>query len=316
MNLRSDGGPTNQTPMLLNTTGQGDLLANVCAGRGGEDELGGIVLDGGNLGTGGRGTNVDHDDLVLGELGDLGLLAVGGADTEETAQEVEVDLDLAVDLGQASLETQDETDETIGSAEGGVDAGTDTDETTGDGVLEVVELGVEGDDSAEDGSALEGTLVVSRDNTGTDLNLVTELEDTVQNRATSDTSLEVVNFGTGLVDVEGSNDDHVGVLGEVTRGHGDGVDDGLVDSVDVELELGRDGDNGRLSGNGTSDELQDGLVVLLSGLLAHKIDLVLEDNDLVQLHNLNSSQVLRGLGLGAGFVASNEQQGGVHDGGT
>ena len=63
--------------MLLDSSAHGDLLANFCASRAGELQLGGIVLDGDDLGTSGGGTNVDHEDFVLCELGDLGLLAIG-----------------------------------------------------------------------------------------------------------------------------------------------------------------------------------------------------------------------------------------------
>lgn len=102
--------------------------------------------------------------------------------------------------------------------------------------------------------------------------------------------------------------------GEVSGRNWDSVDNSFVDGVDVELELSRDGNDGRLSSDGSSDELEDGLVVLLGSLFAHKIDLVLEDDDLVELHDLNSGQVLRSLGLRAGFVTSNEKESGVHDG--
>lgn len=252
--------------MLLDTATQGNLLADVGAGRAGEDQLSGIILDGGNLGTGRSRANVDHDDLVLGQLGDLGLLAVGSPHTKETAKEIEVDLDFAVNLGESALETQDETDETVGSAEGRVDAGTDTDQAAGHGVLEVVGLGVKRDDSAEDRRALEGTRIVSRNDARSDLDLIAQLDDTVENTATSDTTLQVVDLGTRLVDVERSNDNHVRVHGEVSGGNRDGVDNGLVDGVDVELELSRNGDDRRLAGNRSSDELEDRLVVLLSGL--------------------------------------------------
>ena len=243
--------------MLLDTTGKSNLLANVGASRGREDELSSVVLVGGDLGTGGSRTDVYHDDLVLRQLGDLGLLSVGGSDTEEAAEEVEVDFDLAVDLGEAALETEDVTDETVGSAEGRIDTRTDADETSGDGVLEIVGFGVEGDDAAEDGLALEGALLVAGDDAGADLDLVAELEDTVEDTATGDTALELVDLGTGLVDVEGSDDDHVRVKGEVSRGDGDGVDDGVENGVDVELELGRNGDDGRLAGYCTPNELED-----------------------------------------------------------
>lgn len=255
--LRSNSGPTNETPVLLDTARQSDLLADACAGGAGEDQLGGIVLDGNNLGAGRGGTNVDHDDFVLGQLGNLSLLTIGGADTEKTTEKVEVDFDLAVDLGELALETKDETDKTISTAEGRVNAGTNTNQATGNGVLEIVGLRVERHNAREDGSALDGTAVVTRDNTGTDLDLVAELDDTVEDRTTSNTTLEVVNLSTGLVDVKGTDDNHVGVHGEVSQRDRDGVNNGLVDGVNVELELGRDGDDGRLSGNGTTDELQD-----------------------------------------------------------
>lgn len=124
--------------MLVNTSAEGDLLADIRADRAGQDQLGSIVLDSSNLGTGRCGTNVNHDDFVLGQLGDLGLLAIGGLDTEQTSEEVEVDFDFAVDIGELALKTQDETDQTIGTAKGRIDLGTDTDQTTGNSVLEVV----------------------------------------------------------------------------------------------------------------------------------------------------------------------------------
>lgn len=289
--------------MLFDTSTQGNLLANVGTGRAGENQLGRIVLDGGNLGTRGRGADVDHDDLVLGELGHPRLLAVSSPDTKEALEEVKVDLDFAVNLGQAALETEDEADETIGTAKCGVDAGTNTDETTGHGVLELVELGIEGDDAAEDGRALEGALLITRDDAGTDLNFVAELEDTVQNGTAGNATLELVNLGTRLVDVERSDDDHVGVEGEVADGNGNGVDDGREGGVDVELELGGNGDYRGFASDGSSDELKNGLVMLLGSFRPHQVDLVLQDDDLVQLHNLDGRKMLRGLRLGASFIA-------------
>lgn len=198
----SNGGPTNKTPMLLDTSAESNLLADVGTGGAGQDKLGSIVLDSGNLGTSRGGTDVDHDNLVLSQLSNLGLLTIGSPDTEKTTEEVEVDLDLAVNLGKASLETQHETDETIGSAKGRVDSGTNTNKTTGNSVLKVVGLGVERDDSAEDGGTLEGTVVVSGDDTRSDFNLVTKLDNAVENGTTSNTTLEFVDLGTRLVDIE------------------------------------------------------------------------------------------------------------------
>lgn len=56
--------------------------------------------------------------------------------------------------------------------------------------------------------------------------------------------------------------------------------------------------------------------MLLRTGLAHQIHLILQDDDVVQLHDFDGSKMLRRLGLRAGFVARNQQQGGIHDGGS
>lgn len=302
--------------MLLDSARKSNLLANLGTGRAGELQSGGISLDGDNLGTSGSRTNVDHEDFVLCELGNLGLLAVGGLDTEQTAEQEVVDLDLSVNSRELATETKDETDQTIGTAESGVDTSTNTNKTTRNGELQVVVLGKERDNSGEDGLALNLALLVLADNTGSDFDFVTELQHTSQDTATSDTTLQVFDLGTRLVDIERSDNDHVRGGGEISWGNGDLGDKVLVDGVNVELQLGTDRDDGAAVGDGTADELQDGLVVLAGGLLAHQVDLVLENDDVVQLHNLNGGQMFRGLGLRAGFVSGNEEEGGVHDGGA
>jgi len=302
--------------MLLDSAGKGNLLANLGTGRAGELKSGSIGLDSNNLGTSGGRTDVNHENFVLCELGNLGLLAVGGLDTEQTTEQEVVDLNLSVDGGKLATETKDETDQTIGTAEGGVDTGTNTDETTRDGELQVVVLGEQSNNSGEDGLALNLALLVLADNTGSDLNLVTELQYTSQDTATSNTTLQVLNLSTRLVDIEGSDNNHVRSGGEVSWGDRDLGDEVLVDGVNVELQLGTDGDDGAAVGDGTTDELENRLVMLTSGLLTHKIDLVLEDDDVVQLHDLDGGQMLRGLGLRAGFVSGDEEKGGVHDGGA
>lgn len=54
----------------------------------------------------------------------------------------------------------------------------------------------------------------------------------------------------------------------------------------------------------TADKGENLLVLLLRLRLLHKVNLVLEDDNVLQLHNLNGGKVLRRLRLGAGLVAS------------
>jgi hypothetical protein len=66
----------------------------------------------------------------------------------------------------------------------------------------------------------------------------------------------------------------------------------------------------------TLNKLGDSLLLLQSFGLSDEIDLVLQDQDIPQLHNLDSGQMFRRLRLRTRFITGNEEEGGVHDGGT
>ena len=112
--------------MLLDSAGKSDLLANLGTGRAGELKSGGIGLDGDDLSTSGGRTNVNHEDFVLCELGNLGLFAIGRLHTKQSSKQEVVDFDLCVDVGEVTAEAQDESDQTISTAECRIDSCTDT----------------------------------------------------------------------------------------------------------------------------------------------------------------------------------------------
>ena len=114
-NLRNNVGPSDQTPVLADSPTDGNLLADFSAGRAGERDLGNIGLHTQNLGTGSSRANVHHQNLILGQLRNLGLFTVCGPDTKQSAEQEVVDLDLGVDGGQTASVTQDETNQTIGT---------------------------------------------------------------------------------------------------------------------------------------------------------------------------------------------------------
>jgi len=55
-------------------------------------------------------------------------------------------------------------------------------------------------------------------------------------------------------------------------------------------------------------------VLALRGALLHEVDLVLQDDDVLEAHDLYGCQVLRRLRLRAALVARDEEQRAVHDG--
>lgn len=100
-------------------------------------------------------------------------------------------------------------------------------------------------------------------------------ENTLQQRTTSNTTLQVLHLRSRLIDIETPNNNKLGCGRKVTDGDRDLGDNVLDEGVNVVPQLGRDGDDGSGVGNGSLDEVEDRLLVLVGLLLADKIDLVL-----------------------------------------
>ena len=63
----------------------------------------------------------------------------------------------------------------------------------------------------------------------------------------------------------------------------------------------------------TFNEGENALVVLECLLLLDQVDLVLEDDNVLELHDLDGGQVFACLRLRACLIAGNEEEGGIHD---
>ena len=184
--------------------------------------------------------------------------------------ELTADLQLDVDIGALANSGHDVTQKLVTLAEDRVHQGTDTDKTSGNGELQIVALGKERDDPGSQGLTDELSGLVGKDLSWSDLDLLsdlvshwrltgdggrchwqtgTNLEHSAQDTSSSYTSLQLVDGRTRLVDIERSNDDQPGVGLEVVLGDGDLGTDVLVDGVDVVFKLGRDGDDGCVSGD-------------------------------------------------------------------
>ena len=203
--------------------------------------------------------------------------------------------------------------EAIGAAEGRVDACTDANETAWDGEAEVIVFGEQTYDAREDGAADGLTFGVLFDDARPNLDLVAEFEDAGKDGAASYATFEVFDLGAGFVDVERADDNHMGFGLEVADRDRDLGDKSFIDCVDVIFELCGDRDDGTAVSHCALDEFFDRGVVGDSILLSHEIDLVLEDDNVVELHDLNGCEMFGGLRLRAVFVAGNEEKGSVHD---
>ena len=212
--------------------------------------------------------------------------------------------------------TDDLANQLVSACETGIDLHTNADETAGHGVHEVVVLGLERDDLGLDLAPLDGTsALVLGDETRADRDEIAHLEHALQNCATSDTANNLLRISSRPVVVEGPNDDHLWRRNEVPHRYGNAAQI-IDDDVDVVASLGRDGDDGRAVSHRSLDELLD-VVLLLDAqvlVLDNDVNLVLQYDNLVQVHDLHSSQMLRRLWLRACLVSRHQKQCRVHDG--
>eukprot|EP00406_Dinophysis_acuminata_P025596 CAMPEP_0179349176 /NCGR_PEP_ID=MMETSP0797-20121207/74097_1 /TAXON_ID=47934 /ORGANISM="Dinophysis acuminata, Strain DAEP01" /LENGTH=496 /DNA_ID=CAMNT_0021064033 /DNA_START=366 /DNA_END=1852 /DNA_ORIENTATION=+ len=309
-----DGAPAYQAPVLLDAAAQGDLVVLLRADRVRQDNLGEVVLlDAEDSPAGRRGADVHHEDLSLLQLGHLACLVVAlGLHAEETPKEVVLHLDLDEDARELAREAQDVAHEPVAPRQRGVDLGPHADQAAGHGELQAVALCREGHDPRADrlGDGVPGGVLAH--DAGPDLDLVAELQHALQDGAARDAALQVLHLLAGLVHVEGADDDHDGVGHEVPGRDRHLRAEVLADDLDVVLQHCAERDDGGGVRGRPGHELLDLLVLGLRLLLLDELDLVLEDDDVLQPHDLHGRQVLRGLGLRARLVPRDEEERGVH----
>jgi hypothetical protein len=117
---------------------------------------------------------------------------------------------------------------------------------------------------------------------GSELNRHPDLQDPLKDTASNNSPLEIVNAGSWLVDIEASDDDHLGRDDEISLGERD-IADGFANGIDVVLLLCGDGDDWGILADRSLHELLDLLVVLLGllGVLEDDVDFVLQDDHML-----------------------------------
>mmetsp|Transcript_7074 Transcript_7074/g.11916 ORF Transcript_7074/g.11916 Transcript_7074/m.11916 type:complete len:462 (-) Transcript_7074:120-1505(-) len=317
--------PAYQSEVVVDSPAHGDLVANVGADRLEELDPHAVLLHVHDLASQRLAAHVYHQNLVQLQRAHLVFLLavlvrrpVIRLDSEQALQQEVGHVDFAQHFGHLARVPDYLTDEGVGPSDKGVDLHADADEPTRHGVHEQVLVGLQRGYLGLNFAALHGACpLVLGDEAGPDRDLVPHLEHALQNGAARHASLKRLCVLSRLVDIEGADDDHLGGRDEVAQGHGnpaDVVDDGF----DVVADLGGDGDYGGVGGDRALHELLDVLHLLCAGVLVldNNINLVLQDDDLIQVHDLHRRQVLTRLGLGAGLVPRDQQQGRVHDRGA
>lgn len=148
------------------------------------------------------------------------------------------------------------------------------------------------------------------------LDFLSDFEDAFEYAASGDAAFEVVDLAAGFVDVERPDDDEPRFGGEISYRYRDFLRYVLAEHFDVVFQLsGNRYDRSSLR-NSTLHELDDLLVLLLRLPLLHQIDLILQYDDVLQLHDLDCGQMFARLRLRTGLVAGDQEERRVHDGGS
>ena len=117
-----------------------------------------------------------------------------------------------------------------------------------------------------------------------------------------------------MVDIERTNDDHVRWDCELASWDWDTAQ--VVDNdVDVVLQLCRDGDDWSCSTSSRRETLLDILLLLddLNLVFHYNIDLVLQHDDVLETHDIDSNQMLSRLWLWVRLISCDEKECSVHD---
>mmetsp|Transcript_22956 Transcript_22956/g.45883 ORF Transcript_22956/g.45883 Transcript_22956/m.45883 type:complete len:244 (+) Transcript_22956:1007-1738(+) len=88
----------------------------------------------------------------------------------------------------------------------------------------------------------------------------------------------------------------------------------LAHQVHIVLHDRTDRNDGRAVRHRPHDELPDLFLLREGRVHLDQVDLILQDDDVLQAHDFDGGEVFGRLGLRAGFVAGNEEEGAVHDG--
>ena len=239
-------------------------------------------------------------------------LPIGGFDAQQPAQQVVAHLDLRVDLGQGIHGAEHLAHKSVGARERRVDERPNTNQAARHRILQVVLLSKQREDACEERHTPHSAVRAARDDARADLNLLPELEHALQDRAARHAAAQVLHLLPRFVDIKRADHDHLGCRGEVAHRDRDVGGDVLGDDIDVVAQLRRDGYHRRRVGHRPFDERFDILMLLQRGRFLDKIDLVLQDDDVLQLHDLDGGEVFGGLRLRARLVARDQQQRRVH----
>lgn len=114
--------PSNQPPMLFNTSTQSNFFTNLGTSRRSKHNLCHIRLDTQHPSPSGSGSDVNHQNLILGKFGYFGLFHVSVAFyTKKLPQQKIVYFQFGVYERKFAYSTQDMANETISSAKGWID---------------------------------------------------------------------------------------------------------------------------------------------------------------------------------------------------
>lgn len=242
-------------------------------------------------------------------IGPLSLIA------QQPPEQIVLDITLDVYLGEGPGHPQDTANQPIIPGDTGIHEQPHPNQPPRHRIQQTIIFRQQRHNPTPNGRTLQIAVAILPQMPRSNLHLHAHTQHPLYNTPPNHPTLKFVDRAPRFIHVETPYNDHFGWGFEVSRGHGDFVD-GLADCVDVVLQLGGDGDDGGVFADGVFYEVFYLLVVLNGTLLLFEddVDFVLEDDDVLEFHDVEGDQVLAGLGLWAVHVGGDEEQSGVHYG--
>ena len=120
------------------------------------------------------------------------------------------------------------------------------------------------------------------------LDVVALFKDALYERAADNSAFDIAPVASGLIDVEGSCNEHHGILRRIALRDREILVDCLKQNADIDAFLCGNGNNGRIFGNRSLNKLLYLFVVGECLILRDDIDLVLNDDDILDSDKLQS----------------------------
>jgi hypothetical protein len=212
-----DLSPTYKSKVVVDSSRHGDLVSDVGANWLREFYTNGVLLHSYDFACKRLRSYIDHENLsgfqgtdLVGSLFSFDCTLGLGFDSEKSLQKEVGDIDLTENLWHLVWVSNDLSDERVRSSDEWINLHTDSDKSSGHSIHQLVVICFQRGNLRLDFSPLDNSgFLISGDEAWSNGDFISDLEDSLENSSSSNSSFKVLSIFSWLVYIEGSDDDHL-----------------------------------------------------------------------------------------------------------